>query len=131
MDKIKSRFNSFSGKITLIVMLGISLIAVTVSFVVLVMSRQVFTKNYGDSQEKVFEQIEKEFNDFHDHIQNVFDAIDSSWAFRLYFNETSELDNTQEPVKPDVDSRLLQKKSVDLPPSLRRRSVRSTISSVN
>ena len=72
MDKIKSRFNSFSGKITLIVMLGISLIAVTVSFVVLVMSRQVFTKNYGDSQEKVFEQIEKEFNDFHDHIQNVF-----------------------------------------------------------
>ena len=57
MDKIKSRFNSFSGKITLIVMLGISLIAVTVSFVVLVMSRQVFTKNYGDSQEKVFEQI--------------------------------------------------------------------------
>ena len=54
MDKIKSRFNSFSGKITLIVMLGISLIAVTVSFVVLVMSRQVFTKNYGDSQEKVF-----------------------------------------------------------------------------
>jgi len=60
MDKIKSRFNSFSGKITLIVMLGISLIAVTVSFVVLVMSRQVFTKNYGDSQEKVFEQIEKE-----------------------------------------------------------------------
>ena len=50
MDKIKSRFNSFSGKITLIVMLGISLIAVTVSFVVLVMSRQVFTKNYGDSQ---------------------------------------------------------------------------------
>ena len=95
MDKIKSRFNSFSGKITLIVMLGISLIAVTVSFVVLVMSRQVFTKNYGDSQEKVFEQIEKEFNDFHDHIQNVFDAIDSSWAFRLYFNETPELDNTQ------------------------------------
>ena len=59
------------------------------------MSRQVFTKNYGDSQEKVFEQIEKEFNDFHDHIQNVFDAIDSSWAFRLYFNETPELDNTQ------------------------------------
>ena len=30
-----------------------------------------------------------------DHIQNVFDAIDSSWAFRLYFNETPELDNTQ------------------------------------
>ena len=47
MDKIKSRFNSFSGKITLIVMLGISLIAVTVSFVVLVMSRQVYKKLRG------------------------------------------------------------------------------------
>jgi len=95
MNKLKSHLNSFSGRITLIVMLGISLIAVTVSFVVLFMSRQVFSKNYGDSQEKVFEQIEKEFNDFHDHIENVFEAMDSSWAFRLYFNENSELDNTQ------------------------------------
>lgn len=95
MNKLKSHLNSFSGKIILMVMLGMSLIAVTVSFVVLYMSRQVFGKNYGDSQEKVFEQIEKEFNDFHDHIENVFEAIDSSWAFRLYFNENSELDNTQ------------------------------------
>ena len=57
MNKLKSHLNSFSGKITLSVMLGISLIAVTVSFVVLYMSRQVFSQNYGDSQEKVFEQI--------------------------------------------------------------------------
>ena len=56
MNKLKSHLNSFSGKITLSVMLGISLIAVTVSFVVLYMSRQVFSQNYGDSQEKVFEQ---------------------------------------------------------------------------
>ena len=60
MNKLKSHLNSFSGKITLVVMLGISLIAVTVSFVVLYMSRHVFSQNYGDSQEKVFEQIEKE-----------------------------------------------------------------------
>ena len=86
MDKIKSRFNSFSGKITLIVMLGISLIAVTVSFVVLVMSRQVFTKNYGDSQEKVFEQIEKEFNDFHDHIQNVFICFSGQLFVRFFID---------------------------------------------
>lgn len=59
MDKIKSRFNSFSGKITLIVMLGISLIAVTVSFVVLVMSRQVFTKNYGDSRKRFLNRSKK------------------------------------------------------------------------
>lgn len=95
MNKLKSHLNSFSGRIALIVMIGIGLIAVTVSFVVLFMSRQVFSKNYGDSQEKVFEQIEKEFNDFHDHIENVFEAIDSSWAFRLYFGENAKLDNTQ------------------------------------
>ncbi len=95
MNKFKSHLNSFSGRIALIVMIGIGLIAVTVSFVVLFMSRQVFSKNYGDSQEKVFEQIEKEFNDFHDHIENVFEAIDSSWAFRLYFGENAKLDNTQ------------------------------------
>lgn len=59
MDKIKSRFNSFSGKITLIVMLGISLIAVTVSFVVLVMSRQVLQKITGIPRKRFLNRSKK------------------------------------------------------------------------
>lgn len=85
--------NSFFSRITLMVMLGIGLIAVTVSVVVLVMSRNAFTETYGTSQEKVFEQIENELNDFHRNLQDVIGAIDSSWAFRLYLNGNDELDN--------------------------------------
>lgn len=88
-------WNSFFGRIVLMVLLGIGLIAVTVSVVVLAMSKNAFTETYGTSQEKVFEQIEKELNDFHENLQDVISAVDSSWAFRLYLNGEEELDNVQ------------------------------------
>ncbi len=91
----KFYYNSFSGRIILMVMLGIGLIAVTVSIVVLAMSKNAFTETYSKSQEKVFDQIEKELNDFHDNLQNVMNAIDASWAFRLYLDGETELDNIQ------------------------------------
>ena len=87
--------NSFFGRIILMVLLGIGVIAVTVSVVVLVMSKNVFTENYGKSQEKVFGRIEDELNDFHGSLQEVIHAIDSSWAFRLYFSGENNLDNIQ------------------------------------
>lgn len=77
------------------VMLGVGLIAVTVSVVVLTMSKNVFTETYGKSQEKVFGQIEEDLNDFNDSLQEVVNAIDSSWAFRLYLSEEDGLDNVQ------------------------------------
>ncbi len=92
---LKFYWNSFFGKIILMVMLGIIMIAVTVSVVVLAMSKKAFTETYGKSQEKVFEQIEKELNDFHSNLQQVIDAIDSSWAFRLYLSGEDDLDNVQ------------------------------------
>ena len=58
------------------VLFGISLIAVTVSAVVLSMSRKAFTDTYGSSQEKVFVQVENELNDFHMDLQNMAEAID-------------------------------------------------------
>lgn len=86
-------WNSFSGRIILMILLGISLIAITVSTVVLAMSRNAFTVIYGRSQEQVFHQIENELNDFHTGLQTMVDGIDSSWAFRLYFGNDSILDN--------------------------------------
>ena len=50
------------------------------------MSRKVFTETYGQSQEKVFFQVENELNDFHTSLQKMTDAIDSSWAFRLFLD---------------------------------------------
>lgn len=77
------------------VLWGILLIAVTVSAVVLRMSQSVFMDTYGKSQGKVFDQIEKELNDFHENLMAVVNAIDSSWAFRLYLGGDSGLDNIQ------------------------------------
>lgn len=75
------------------ILLGIGLIATTVSVVVLSMSRDAFTDIYGRSQEQVFYQIENELNDFHTDLQTMVDGIDSSWAFRLYLSNDSTLDN--------------------------------------
>ena len=86
--------NSLAGRILAMVLLGISLIAVIVSTVVLSMSRKVFTETYGQSQEKVFSQVENELNDFHTSLQKMTDAIDSSWAFRLFLDSQEKSDNT-------------------------------------
>lgn len=97
MKNRKHRYygNSFEGRITWMVLSGILLIAVTVSAVVLRMSQSVFMETYGTSQGKVFNQIETELNDFHKNVMNVVNAIDSSWAFRLYLSGDSGLDNVQ------------------------------------
>ncbi len=77
----------------LIVVIGIAVMALAISAVVISMSKSVFRENYADSQEKVLDRIEKEYYDFHNNLQEVFNAIDSSWAFRLYLTEEEELDN--------------------------------------
>lgn len=77
-DKKKEWWNSFSVRILGMVLLGILLIAIVVSCMVLGMSKNVFTDTYGRSQEKVFLQVEEEWNSFHENLQNITDAIDSS-----------------------------------------------------
>lgn len=94
---LKSRFfwNGLFGHITLLVFLGIGVISVTVSTVVLAMSRSAFTETYGKSQQRVFDEIEKSLIDLNNHLLDIVNAIDSSWAFRLYFNDEGEMDNIQ------------------------------------
>lgn len=91
--KFKLGHSSFIRSIVLIVIIGMAIMAFAISAVVLVMSKSVFRENYADSQEKVLDRIEKEYYDFHNDLQDVFNAIDSSWAFRLYLTEEEELDN--------------------------------------
>ena len=90
-------WNGLFGHITLIVLLGIGMLSVTVSTVVLAMSRSAFTETYGKSQQRVFDEIEKSLIDLNNHLHDIVNAIDSSWAFRLYFNSDDEgkLDNVQ------------------------------------
>ncbi len=88
-------WNSFAVRILGMVLLGILLIAIVVSCLVLGMSKNVFTDTYGRSQEKVFLQVEEEWNTFHENLQNITDAIDASWAFRLYLTEGDQFDNVR------------------------------------
>lgn len=92
--KLRDYKNSFYFRILLMVLVGIPITAITVSFVVLIMSKSAFNKTYTKSQEKVFDRIEKELNDFHESLLEVVNAIDTSWAFRLYLN-SNEMDNLQ------------------------------------
>lgn len=94
-DRKREWWNSFSVKILGMVLSGILLIAITVSCMVLGMSKNVFTETYGRSQEKVFLQVEEEWNAFHENLQNITNAIDSSWAFRLYLTEGDRFDNVR------------------------------------
>ena len=82
--------NSFQGRIVFMVMLGIFLIAVTVSTVVLAMSQDAFTETYGKSQEQVFTRIEAELNEFHDDLMKITDAINSSWYLKLYLQNYTD-----------------------------------------
>ncbi len=95
MEKIIKFWHSIYGNITLLVLTGIAVIAIAVSTLVLSMSKRAFTETYAKSQEKVFDEVEKELIDLNDKLQNIADAIDTSWAFRLYFDNDRELDNTQ------------------------------------
>lgn len=90
-------WNGLFGHITLIVLLGIGMLSVTISTVVLAMSHSAFTETYGKSQQRVFDEIEKSLIDLNNHLHDIVNAIDSSWAFRLYFNsdDDGKLDNVQ------------------------------------
>ena len=94
-DKIRKFLNSFFGRIVIMVLIGIALVATTVSYIVINMSEDIFTKTYGDSQEKVFSQINEDLDVLYERLQKVCEAIDESWAFRVYLNEGADIDNIQ------------------------------------
>ena len=85
--------NTFSGRISSMLLLTAVIISVSISAVVLKMSQNIFMNTYGQSHEKVFSQIEEELNILNDDMQKVMEEIDSSWAFRMYLTGASQMDN--------------------------------------
>lgn len=89
--------NSTVTKIISTMVLGIVLVTIAVITFVINVSKNIFIDTYGKSQERVFQQVEKELNDAHKTMMKVASAIDSSWAFRLYFDtDDKELDTAME-----------------------------------
>lgn len=88
----KLHLNSMVVRILATVMIGILFAVFSVSAIVINMSEDIFVDTYGKSQERVFLQIENDLNKFHENLNKITDAIDASWAFRLYLSD-QELDS--------------------------------------
>ncbi|WP_394923622.1 sensor histidine kinase [uncultured Robinsoniella sp.] len=91
----KLHLNSTVVKILCTVILGIVFVSFAVSAFVIHLSENIFIDTYGKSQERVFRQVEKELNDCHEKFMKVSASIDSSWAFRRYFDD-QEMDKKSE-----------------------------------
>lgn len=88
----KLHLNSMVVKILATVMIGILFAVISVSAIVIHISEDIFVDTYGKSQERVFLQIEEDLNNFHENLNKIIDALDASWAFRLYLSD-QELDS--------------------------------------
>lgn len=88
----KLHLNSMVVRILATVMIGILFAVISVSAIVIHISEDIFVDTYGKSQERVFLQIENDLNKFHENLNKIMDAVDASWAFRLYLSD-QELDS--------------------------------------
>lgn len=86
--------NSMVVKIVLAVVVGIILAVFSVTVIIVNLSEDIFVNTYGKSQEKVFLQIEKELNHYHENLSKIIDSVEVSWAFRIYFSD-KEMNSTR------------------------------------
>lgn len=86
--------NSMVVKIVLSVVVGIILAVFSVTAIIVNLSEDIFVNTYGKSQEKVFLQIEKELNHYHENLSKIIDSVEVSWAFRIYFSD-KEMNSTR------------------------------------
>ena len=90
---MKIHWNSLVFRIMLTVIIGIISVTCLISTLMIHLSTDIFIDTYGKSQEKVFERMEQEFNIFHESLLMFFNRMDTSWAFRRYFNYQKEMDD--------------------------------------
>lgn len=86
--------NSMVVKIVLAVVVRIILAVFSVTAIIVNLSEDIFVNTYGKSQEKVFLQIEKELNHYHENLSKIIDSVEVSWAFRIYFSD-KEMNSTR------------------------------------
>lgn len=108
--KRKLKLNSLFVKILCVVVIGIVCVSLSVSYIIINISRGIFTNNYSESQKKIFDQVNDEIYDFHSEIVKVIDSVNSHKAFRTYFTEenlsTKELSKTIYELKKQMKSSL-------------------------
>lgn len=85
--KWKPNLNSLFVKILFVVVIGVTCVSVSVGYITINISRNIFNENYKDSQKKIFDQVNDEIYDFHSQIVKTINTVSSHRAFRSYFGE--------------------------------------------
>ena len=108
--KRKLKLNSLFAKILLVVVIGVVCVSFSVSYIIINISRGIFTDNYSETQKKIFDQVNDEIYDFHSEIVKIIDTVNSHKAFRTYFTyenlSTRELSKTIYELKKQMKSSL-------------------------
>lgn len=87
--KRKLKLNSLFVKVLCVVVIGVVCVSLSVSYIIINISRGIFTDNYSESQKKIFDQVNDEIFDFHSEIVKIIDSVNSNRGFRSYFSETN------------------------------------------
>lgn len=89
MVKNRLRKNSLFFKIMCAVVIGLVCISVSISGVIINMSRDIFEKSYIDSQQKIIERVYENLYNLHKQSVETINSISSNGAVRLFFSDES------------------------------------------
>ena len=106
----KLKLNSLFTKILLVVVIGVLCVSISVTYIIINISKGIFVDNYSESQKKIFDQVNDEIYDFHSEIVKIIDSVNSHNAFRTYFTESDipniELSRTIYELKKQIKASL-------------------------
>ncbi len=106
----KLKLNSLFTKILLVVVIGVLCVSISVSYIIINISKGIFADNYSETQKKIFDQVNDEIYGFHSEIVKIIDSVNSHRAFRTYFAEkdlsTKELSKNIYELKKQIKSSL-------------------------
>lgn len=83
---MKRFLNTLSGRVILILVIGIFVASLVLILTLVRQMENTFIETYGRSQEKVFLQVEDNFEDCYERVAEVVSDVQSSWSFNMYFN---------------------------------------------
>lgn len=92
---MKLQRNSLFFKMLCAVVAGIICVSVSVSYIIINISKSLFADTYSDSQKKIFEQVYDELYDFHGEVVKIINSVNSNRAVKLYLtNERLEVNES-------------------------------------
>ncbi len=90
---MKRIFSTLSGRVIAALILGISITASLVIFMLIKVSEGIFIETYGRAQEKVFNQVEDNLEDKYEKVYKVITDIENDWSFNVLFNPKFKRNN--------------------------------------